>query len=739
MPSIKQKFAGFFRQISNSGGGECLENANQIKPIHPSDSNSGCFIQRYLNGESRLKQPDILFGRTGQELPCLRLCTLQGEIIATHTGPDGGLTTVNRGKRGHVTSQDPDVSYIDSEDDVGSPPTTNSSETTSNSAGRSAELVTIRAMGQTFVVRNHLPPTPPQPPRQAIPTLSSPLMSPNVAMATSSDIQNIDHTQLSDDDDDELSTVCEDPSLPMSTPSSSSTSPPIITSASTCADQSDDYQDFLSKFGILSLPLHPSLDRHSVVQIDSPDDTLISGSLSPFLDQLDPILTPDVPPSIGVSATGQSELSDQRLANQEEFSAKEPEPPTLEPAEPEIEIAGVINWNRPSGIAFGAATSLYERHPVSGERAGNPLADAFAIVTRSNNALLCLADGVNWGERAALAARSAIHGAMDYLNRALFTSTTNGRQLTTSDVFLSLLRSFHAAHSMILQEGGLLTTLTAAVVAQMDQSSLQNALYTGSDNSNSAKFAVCVCNVGDSLAYVYSPKHGVREITHGSHDVQSMRDMRDALGALGPVDGQNPELNNLTCSMTVIEEGDIIFLTSDGISDNFDPVVGKFVVARKPDKIVPLPNGAKQTAKPPNRNLPTVEAFQRHELTLLRMEDILRNGMMPTNDNGNHLKAQQLCEDLVDFATRLTTAKRRLLEDLELYVDQDGKALDLEEQKIRRRKICERLALIPGKLDHATCVAYEARIQPPNPITNTEMDALTHQMVASYPFRESSI
>lgn len=70
---------------------------------------------------------------------------------------------------------------------------------------------------------------------------------------------------------------------------------------------------------------------------------------------------------------------------------------------------------------------------------------------------------------------------------------------------------------MILQEGGLLTTLTAAVVAQMDQSSLQNALYTGSDSTNSAKFVVCVCNVGDSLAYVYSPKHGVREITHGNY------------------------------------------------------------------------------------------------------------------------------------------------------------------------------------------------------------------------------
>lgn len=183
------------------------------------------------------------------------------------------------------------------------------------------------------------------------------------------------------------------------------------------------------------------------------------------------------------------------------------------------------------------------------------------------------------------------------------------------------------------------------------------------------------------------------------------------------------------------------------MSDNFDPVVGKFVVARKPDKIIPLggaaANGAGGTGKSSGgsnknpshqtRNLPSVEAFQRHELTLLRMEDILRNGTtsssaMPDARNGNGLKAQQLCEDLIDFATRLTTAKRRLLEDLELYVDTEGKALDAEEQKIRRRKICERLSLIPGKLDHATCVAYEARIQQP---TNTTTSSTT--------FRESAI
>jgi molybdopterin-guanine dinucleotide biosynthesis protein A len=52
-------------------------------------------------------------------------------------------------------------------------------------------------------------------------------------------------------------------------------------------------------------------------------------------------------------------------------------------------------------------------------------------------------------------------------------------------------------------------------------------------------------------------------------------------GALGPVDGINPELSNLTCSLTFVNPGDIVFLTSDGVSDNFDPVVGKFCVPAK--------------------------------------------------------------------------------------------------------------------------------------------------------------
>ena len=128
-------------------------------------------------------------------------------------------------------------------------------------------------------------------------------------------------------------------------------------------------------------------------------------------------------------------------------------------------IAGIRYWNRPNSAAFGLSDTLYERHPLTGIAAGSPIADTFAIVARKNSAILVLGDGVNWGPRAALASRAAVHGAMEYLNSALFgVARPQGRQLTTADVFQILLRSFHAAHCLILEEEAMLTTLTAAVV-----------------------------------------------------------------------------------------------------------------------------------------------------------------------------------------------------------------------------------------------------------------------------------
>ncbi|XP_015429432.1 PREDICTED: PP2C-like domain-containing protein CG9801 [Dufourea novaeangliae] len=382
-------------------------------------------------------------------------------------------------------------------------------------------------------------------------------------------------------------------------------------------------------------------------------------------------------------------------------------------------IAGIVDWFHPCETAYGIATTLYEKNPTNNTNNGEPIADCFGIVARGNSSILALADGVNWGTKASIAARSAIHGSMEYLNTALFCPSVNNEITTTKDVFIALLRSFHAAHSLILQEQGMLTTLTVCAVLPLPNSET---------NTDQKKYVACTCNVGDSLAYVYSRKTGVREITRGSHDIHCMRDMRDALGALGPVDGCNPELNNLTLAMTEVENEDIVFLTSDGISDNFDPVVGKFAVLpchnSVPDSTVK--NHAEGRSKTRRKsaenlrhadsgnsnknksNLPVVEAYQRHELTLLRMEDLLRRGVSGEGPPCN--SAKHLCELLLDFAVRITAAKRRILEDTDLYYAQskDGHLVQLskQEQRTRRIKTLDKVSMIPGKLDHATVVAY---------------------------------
>ena len=62
---------------------------------------------------------------------------------------------------------------------------------------------------------------------------------------------------------------------------------------------------------------------------------------------------------------------------------------------------------------------------------GNPIADAFGVVAREDSAVLALADGVNWGEKASIAARCAIHGCLHYLNTALYSPAAAPPETTT--------------------------------------------------------------------------------------------------------------------------------------------------------------------------------------------------------------------------------------------------------------------------------------------------------------------
>lgn len=71
---------------------------------------------------------------------------------------------------------------------------------------------------------------------------------------------------------------------------------------------------------------------------------------------------------------------------------------TTSPEEEEVldicsPIPGISNWKQNSEDAFGIAVSLYETNLLTKEHTGSPIADCFAIVSRSNAVVLALADG----------------------------------------------------------------------------------------------------------------------------------------------------------------------------------------------------------------------------------------------------------------------------------------------------------------------------------------------------------
>lgn len=268
--------------------------------------------------------------------------------------------------------------------------------------------------------------------------------------------------------------------------------------------------------------------------------------------------------------------------------------------------------------------------------------------------------------------------------------------------------------------------------------------------------------------------------------------------------------------MTIVDPGDIVFLTSDGVSDNFDPVVGKFadpletddlsspvqspppqqhsaktnfpIAPRRQNKsetsipshdvkrstaqqqsthIKPMPpppsaplrrekKALRETANSgirpkflrshtvieprmrlkkstklaisPN-GLPLVTAVQRHALTMLRMDDLLSFGINGTLQQ--NMSARKLCTLLIDFVKMITSAKRNMLEQREVFYKYvtsvtppdpvTGKSsgvarkeieLNRMQQRVARKRVIDSqtYAILPGKLDHATIVAAKVPV-----------------------------
>ena len=336
-------------------------------------------------------------------------------------------------------------------------------------------------------------------------------------------------------------------------------------------------------------------------------------------------------------------------------------------------VAGVVDWVRPHPRADGASVTLYERKAHSSEHHGDPIADAFIVVARPNNCILALADGVNWGPKPRIAARCALHGCIEHLNSKIF--QCHGALNSTQELFHIILRSLDSAQRTILSHNGTTTTLTVAMVCEM------NVYRLGT------KWCLCVVSVGDSPCYIYKQnEQKVYEITAAIRNGQG-RDPRDPGGCLGANLGDDPDLANLICCFVPVAEDDIIFLTSDGISDNFDPVT--------------LRRALPSDTRSPHSNLPLLTPEDRLSRQLTGLRDLLKSCSMREQ---RLITVHDLMNALISHTIDTTDEKRRFLE--QAWVTSLNPELTHEQRRAEERKLAQISKTIKGKLDHATVVGY---------------------------------
>ena len=354
-------------------------------------------------------------------------------------------------------------------------------------------------------------------------------------------------------------------------------------------------------------------------------------------------------------------------------------------------VAGIVNWKNGKNFAEGTSASLYDRIPGKDQQhSGDPVADVFAVVSYENSCVLAIADGVNWGHKPRLAARCAVNGAVSHIVDRLYSSSTY--PATTQDIFHTILRSFDIAQQLIIEYEATTTTLCVAVVCEL------------MPVKGPTRWGCCLVCLGDSLAYVYRRATGVvEELTAFSHmDVE--RDMRNCGGCLGPHIGTEPDVENMFCVFSPVAEQDIVFLTTDGISDNFDPVV------RKEALPTPLPHSRAvydsdsdtATDKSPVSHddiLPFLTPPERHRHSLKLMSNVIHRF---ANNDLTLIDATNVATHLVTDAYRITEKQRTYLEDTILPND-----CTPEERRRNYREIKKALKKLPGKLDHATVVAYQ--------------------------------
>ena len=197
--------------------------------------------------------------------------------------------------------------------------------------------------------------------------------------------------------------------------------------------------------------------------------------------------------------------------------------------------------------------STMSTYPMSRNlREGSPVCDTFAMeVLQECCVSLCVADGCGWGKKSLDASVQASSAFLDYIRSQ--SSTAVHQNLKVEFI---LLRALAKAHERIMDraiDGGT-TTLIGGVLLPF-----------------STAFQFSFVSIGDCKAFLRIAETG-EFVDLNSHNRAHCRDSKDPGGRIGFCDKDGePDLRNLFVGKCFCSFGDLLFLMSDGVSDNFDP------------------------------------------------------------------------------------------------------------------------------------------------------------------------
>jgi hypothetical protein len=310
----------------------------------------------------------------------------------------------------------------------------------------------------------------------------------------------------------------------------------------------------------------------------------------------------------------------------------------------------------------GRTVSTYPLLPGRQQKEGSPICDSyFAQVQRDGVVIACIADGCGWGPRPREAAIKAKVALVDHISKHM--PVLREAQMTAE----ILVRGMGEAHYKVMEgkddvNSAGTTTLLGGVLAPVDRMD--------------RVFCFLFISVGDCKAFCRKSATGkFIDLTMGSRN--NVSDAKDPGGRVGPqMKGGMPDLRNLRVSYCICEENDILVLTSDGLSDNFDPEF---------QGLLPREVGIQQAEKWADVVDVAAGIKAKGDWGCAKMAQLVDAA---AKEEGIDVSPALLVGTLIDYCVVLTQSSREWLENVAVG------------------QLPEDYKLYPGKMDHTSILAF---------------------------------